>query len=174
MARFSRRGLLRLGVASATLAAGAAIGLRGLRGSVPDAGDLSVLSPGQYQTLQALAAVHLPATPQSPKTGADFDLGRLFDRYLADQPTADQRDARLALELLEYGPVLFDGRATTFCGLTPDEQLRHWASWSTAARPLRREIYWSFARFLGLAYYDQAEVWPSVGYPGPSLARLQR
>ena len=168
----SRRRFLVLGGAAAALATGTVAGLGWLRGAAPEVAGLKVLSAQQYRTLAAIARTHIPRGGAFAQGAEDFDLARLFDGYLADQPAADQRDAGLALHLLEFGPVLFDGRAATFCNLTSDDQLAHWSGWGVATQQTRREIFWSFSRFLGLTFYDNPAVWPHIDYPGPSFARL--
>lgn len=168
----SRRTFLKLGLGAGLLATTAGAGLWWLRGSAAAVDGLRVLSAAQYRTLTVLARTHLPACKSIPLAGDDFDLARLFDVFLADQPGADQRDAGLALHLIEYGPLLFDGQIRTFSNLDDAERLAHWAGWGRSRYPTRREIYWTFARFLGMAFYDQEKVWPHIGYPGPSFLRL--
>jgi hypothetical protein len=170
----SRRAFVRLGLGAGVLGASAGLGLWWLRGTAPEVQGLGVLSAAQYRTLAALSQVHLPPCPSIAISGVDLDLARLFDTYLFDQPPADQSEAQLALQLVEYGPLLFDHRLVTFSNLSADQQLAHWTGWSRSSNATRREIYWSFARFFGLAFYDQERVWPAIGYPGPSLARLQK
>jgi hypothetical protein len=170
----TRRRFLVLGGAAAALATSTVASLGWLRGAVPDVAGLKVLSAQQYHTLATVARTHIPRGGAFPEGAEDFDLARLFDGYLADQPAADQRDAGLALHLIEFGPVLFDGHAATFSHLTPDEQLVHWSAWGTATQQTRREIFWSFSRFLGLTFYDQEAIWPHIDYAGPSFARLAR
>lgn len=169
---WSRRRFIVGGLAGATaLGAG---GLGWLRGPAADVAGLKVLSHQAYRTLSVLAATHLPLGGAFAPGGADFDLARLFDSFLADQPEDEQREAVVALHLVEFGPLLFEGRWATFSQLSAPDRLAHWQNWAQSARPLRREIYSSLAKFLGMAFYDRAEIWPHVGYPGPSFARLVR
>ncbi len=168
----SRRRFLVLGGSAAALAAGAAGSLAWLRGSAPDVAGLRVLSSQEYRTMAAIGRTHIPQGGAFGPGADDFDLARLFDGYLADQPEADQRDAALALNLVEFGPVLFEQHAVTFSHLPPDAQLAHWSAWGTAQQQTRREIFWSFSRFLGLTFYDHEAVWPHIAYAGPSFARL--
>ena len=174
MTPLSRRRFLILSSGAVALATGAVAGLAWMRGSAPEVAGLRVLSAQHYRTMAAVARTHLPRGGVIPQGADDFDLARMFDGYLADQPEADQRDAGMALDLLEFGPVLFEGRAVTFCNLTPDEQLAHWSAWGVATQQTRREIFWSFSRFLGLTFYDHEAVWPHIAYAGPSFARLGR
>ena len=172
MTPLSRRRFLVLSSGAAALAVGAVAGLAWMRGAAPDVAGLRVLSAQHYRTMAAVARTHIPQGGAFPQGAADFDLARMFDGYLADQPAADQRDAGVALDLLEFGPLLFDHHAATFSNLAPDQQLAHWSAWGTATAQTRREIFWSFSRFLGLTFYDQQAVWAHIGYAGPSFARL--
>lgn len=147
-------------------------GLLVLRGAAPDIDGLKVLSNQAYRTFSAVAAVHLPAGGAFAAGAAEFDLARLFDGFLADQPADEQREALVALHLVEFGPVLFDRRWATFSQLSAADQLAHWRGWGRATTQVRREIYSGFAKFLGMAFYDRADIWPHIGYPGPSFARL--
>jgi hypothetical protein len=113
--------------------------------------------------------VHLPrGGPIAP--GADqLQLARAFDRYLADEPPEIQSDVKHALGLLEYGPLLFEGRLVTFSNLSPAQQLAHWKRWLDGKSVLRRQISWSLKKFLSLVFYDTPAVWPAIHYPGPSF-----
>lgn len=171
----NRRRFLKLGLTGATLAVGAGLGLRWLTGgSAPEIAGLQVLSARQYRTFQAVATTHLPQGGPFPQGAQDFDFARLFDGFLHVQPAADQREACLALDLVEAGPVLFDRGTTTFSHLDDAARLRHWQTWGSSENAMRREVFGSLSRFLGMAFYDQPAVWPAIGYQGPSYGRLGR
>jgi len=170
----SRRRLLKSGALLAVLVGAPSWTLLHLRGSAPPVGGLRVLSDHHHRTFAAMAAVHIPKGGAFAIGAADFDLARLFDAFLADESAADQSDARRALDLLEFGPLLFDRGTTTFSHLADADRLAHWSGWSTSSLAVRREVFWSLSRFLGMAFYDQQQVWPTIGYQGPSLARLGR
>ncbi len=172
MTAVSRRRFLVLSASATALAASAVGGLGWLRGSAPNVDGLRVLSDQQYRTFAAIARTHIPQGGAFAEGAVDFDLARMFDGYLADQPSADQRDAGMAIHLVEFGPLLFDHGAVTFSNLTPEQQLAHWSGWGTAGEQMRREVFWSFSRFLGLTFYDHEAVWPHLNYAGPSFARL--
>ncbi len=165
----TRRRVLQLGLGAgaATLVGGG--GLYLLRGSAPDVEGLKRLSTQHYRTLLALALTHIPAGGPFPLGAEAADLARAFDAYLADEPDGHVDDVTRALTLVEYGPLLFDHRLKTFSHLQPQEQLAHWMSWGQSDRLLRRQIWWGFAKFFGLVFYDTPAVWPHIGYPGPSL-----
>ena len=165
----SRRRLLKLGLGGAGVVLVAGGGLFGLRGCAPSIDGLRCLSDHQFRTISSLAEVHLPVGGAFHE-GADGDaLARAFDDYLADEPPHAQSDLQTALTLVELGPVLFDGRMTTFSNLPPDEQLTHWSEWVQSDTLVRRQISLAFRKFLSLVFFDQPSVWPHIGYPGPTV-----
>ncbi len=170
--KWSRRRFVVAALAGVGAAGAAGGGLLALRGAAPPVEGLKVLSGQAYRTFSAIAAAHLPAGGAFAAGAAEFELARLFDGYLADQPADEQREALAALHLVEFGPLLFERRWATFSQLAPADQLAHWRGWARARAQVRREIYSGFAKFIGMAFYDRPEVWPHIGYPGPSFARL--
>ncbi len=168
----TRRRLLKLGLGAVAIPVVAATGLLGLRGCAPDVDGLAQLGDQGYRTLMSLAAVHIPRGGAFDVGADDFDLARVFDRFLANEPDENISALKNALTLLEFGPVVFDRRAATFSNLDEAERLAHWQSWMQSDRALQRTVATAFRRFLSLVFYDQPAVWPHIGYPGPSLAAL--
>ncbi len=168
----SRRRFLKVGLVAggAVLGVGGA-GLLALRGRAPAVAGLQVLDAHEYRTLRSLVEVMLPKTDAIPIEPASMDLPRAFDRFLADEPAHNVDDLRKALVLIELGPLLFDGRLTTFSRLAPRERGEHWQSWGLSDSLLRRQVSVAMRKFLNLVYFDHEEVWPYIGYPGPSLTR---
>lgn len=170
----SRRRWLRLALGAGGVALSGAGGLWLLRGRAPAVEGLRVLSAHQYRTLDAIARTVLPAGGVFETGAAELDLARAFDGYLADEPAFVVGDLSSALSLVEFGPLLFDGKPRTFSRCTPEERLAHWQAWRSSALLLRRQVTIAFQKFLCLVFYDDPRVWPSIGYPGPSLEALQR
>lgn len=167
----TRRNFLLLGASATALGVGALATLGYLRGHAPEVTGLQILSPHQFRTFAQLANVQIPRGGPFPQGAADFDLPRLFDQFLRDQPEKEQRDVGIALNLLELGPVLFEQNAQTFSHLPPTQQLTHWTNWGLASQDFRRETFWAFNRFIGMAFYDNPQVWPHLGYAGPSFGQ---
>ncbi len=165
----SRRRLLKLGLGGAGLLLGAGGGLLGLRGCAPPVEGLRALSDHQFRTLANLARVHLPAGGAFEEGADGEELARAFDRYLADEPPHAMSDLQTALTLVELGPVVFDGRLTTFSNLPSADQHAHWAAWLSSDMLLRRQVGLAFRKFLSLVFFDRPSVWPHIGYPGPTL-----
>lgn len=163
----SRRRLLRLGLGGAALVAGGAGGLLTLRGCAPEQTDLRVLSNHEHRTLVQLARACLPPGGAIRHGADDVGLAAAFDRFLVDEPAANVRDLRTALHLIEFGPLLFEGRAVTFSNLPAAEQLAYWQRWATADRLLRRKVAVAFRKFLTMVFFSQEAIWSQIGYPGP-------
>lgn len=163
-----------------SLAAGGAIlgiaggGLLALRGRAPAVDGLRVLDAHEYRTLRSLVEVMLPKTDAIPIDPASMDLPRAFDAFLADEPKRNVQDLQKALVLIEFGPLVFDGQPTTFSRLAPAQRAEHWKGWALSDNLLRRQVSIAMRKFLNLVYFDHQEVWPYIGYPGPSLTRSGR
>lgn len=161
----------------ASLVAGGAIlgvgggGLLALRGRAPSVDGLRVLDDHEYQTLESLVQVMLPTTDEIPIDVASMDLPRAFDAFLTGEPEHNVKNLRKALVLVEFGPLVFDKKITTFSRLPVDERTEHWNSWGTSDRLLQRQVSIAMRKFFNLVYFDHEKVWPYIGYPGPSLKR---
>jgi hypothetical protein len=168
----SRRRFLKV-----SLVAGGAIlgvgggGLLALRGRAPTVDGLRVLDAHEYRTLQSLVEVMLPKTDAIPIDPASMDLPRAFDDFLADEPEHNVKELRKALVLIEFGPLAFDKRLTTFSRLDVAERATHWQEWALSDSLLRRQVSVAMRKFFNLVYFDHEEVWPHIGYPGPSMKR---
>lgn len=160
----SRRRVLKGAVAAATLLATGAGALLSLRGCAPRVDGLRCLSDHEHRTLTALADALFPAGGAFPLGAASLDLARTFDGYLADEEDDRRADLKKALLLLEYGPVIFDGRAATFSHLSQEERLAHFDRWQTSDDVVRRQVALAFRKFLSVVFYDRPEVWSSIGY----------
>jgi hypothetical protein len=170
----SRRRFLKV-----SLVAGGAIlgvgggGLLALRGRAPKVEGLRVLDPHEYRTLQSLVEVMLPKTEVIPIEAAPMDLPRAFDAFLADEPEQNVKDLQKALVLIEFGPLVFDKKLTTFSRLDVGDRTTHWNEWPLSDNLLRRQVSIAMRKFFNLVYFDHEEVWPYIGYPGPSLKRAR-
>jgi hypothetical protein len=170
----SRRRFLKVSL----VAGGAVLGVGGggllaLRGRAPNVDGLRVLDAHEYRTLQSLVEVMLPKTAGIPIDAASMDLPREFDDFLADEPEQNVRDLQKALVLIEFGPLVFDKKLTTFSRLDVAERTAHWNEWALSDNLLRRQVSIATRKFFNLVYFDQEEVWPYIGYPGPSMKRAQ-
>jgi len=171
----SRRRFLKVSL----VAGGAVLGVGGggllaLRGSAPKVQGLRVLDAHEYRTLQSMVEVMLPKTDVIPIDSGSMDLPRAFDDFLANEPEYNVKDLQKALVLVEFGPLVFDKKITTFSRLEVDERTEHWNGWSVSDNLLRRQVSVAMRKFFNLVYFDREEVWPYIGYPGPSMQRKGR
>lgn len=165
----SRRRLLQLGVGGIGLTVAAGGGLLGLRGCAPPVSELRVLSAQEYRTLRAIARAHIPRGGGFASGAEDFDLARRFDAFLADEPPENVKNLKLAVALVEYGPLLYERRLATFSNLSEAEQASHWESWVYRGSPFQRQVAAAFRKFFALTFYDDKRVWAEIGYGGPAL-----
>lgn len=171
----SRRRFLK----ASLVAGGALLGVGGggllmLRGRAPEVSALRVLDAHEYRTLQSLVEVMLPNTSAIPIDPASMDLPRAFDGFLADEPEHNVKDLQKALVLIEFGPLVFEGKLATFSRLDLAERSKHWEAWAVSDNLLRRKVSIAMRKFFNLVYFDREEVWPHIGYPGPSMKRAER
>jgi hypothetical protein len=159
-----RRTLLQLGLGGTALAFAGGAGLWGLRGRAPRVDGLRCLTDHEYRTVRHLAATIIPRGGVFPQGADDYDVARAFDGFLADEPHENRRDLKRALALVEYGPVLFERRLTTFSNLDDAARRAHWERWETSDSHLRRKVATAFRRFVCLVFYDHASVWAHIGY----------
>lgn len=169
----TRRRVLALGIAGASvLVVGG--GVSSLLAGAPPVAGLRVLSAREYRTLDALARTLLPSGGAFEIGAERFDLARAFDAYLTGEPADNVKKLQRALLLFELGPLLFERRWSSFSRLSDAERLRHYEAWTTSDRLARRQVATAFRKFMALVFYDNPEVWPHIGYPGPSLARFSK
>lgn len=168
----SRRRLLTAGLSfgGALVIGGGA--LWRLRGEAPAVAGLRCLTTHEYRTLSALATALFPNGGAIAPGAREMDLPRTFDAFLADEPARIRLDLKRALLLLEYGPVLFERRGSTFSHLSERDRLEHFTRWAESDSLLRRQIATAFRRFLSLVFYDRFEVWPALGYEGPLIGEV--
>ncbi len=169
----SRRRFLAAGLS----ATAAVLGVGGggylwIRGPLPHVEGLRVLSRAQFRTMTHIVATTYPTGSPIEVDVTDFDLPRRFDEFLADEPPENIRDLKRALTLVEIAPLLFDGLGTTFSRLDQRDRNEYWAGWGASPKLGRRQVSLAFRKFLNMVFYDRPEVWPYVGYLGPSYARL--
>jgi hypothetical protein len=168
-ALFSRRRFLTASLSAGAAVAAGASGLWALRGSAPDVAGLRSLGAHAYRTLAHLARALFPEGGAFPPGASGVDLARMFDVVLADEPEWNQSDLKAALFLLELGPLLFEGRLTTFSSLNEAEALAHFQRWQQSHSLVRRQVALAFRKFLCVVFYDRPEVWKHIGYDGPLI-----
>jgi hypothetical protein len=170
----TRRRVLQLGLAGlGLLVVGGVGGVFALRGRAPAVKGLLVLSAHEYRTLTSIADTLIPQGGAFPLGAADFDLAREYDTYLADEPAENIEMFKRALDLVEFGPVIYEYRPKTFSNLDAEARLAHWQSWETSDELLRRQVALAFRRFLYTMFYDKPEVWPYIHYPVPFFADVE-
>jgi hypothetical protein len=164
-----RRTFLKLGVGGLAAVGGGIGGLAALRGSAPRIEGLRILDAHEHRTFQSIARAQLPSGGAFAAGADELQLAAAFDAFLADEGPENQSDLKTALALVEYGPVVFERRLTTFSNLGEEARLAHWRSWGESDLVLRRQVATAFRKFILLVGFDHPAAWGAIGYPGPSL-----
>jgi hypothetical protein len=166
--RLSRRGFLALAGGGAALTS-----LAGLR-AVPAAALEAARSPAFFaprereiltQVVERMVDTGEPSAPAVRATGAIETIEALC----AGLDPATTAPLPALLRLVEWGPLLFDGRFARFSALDAAGQDTALASWMTSRIALRRMGFYALRNLALLGYWSQDETWPLVGYAGPLL-----
>lgn len=75
------------------------------------------------------------------------------------------------VRLVEWGPLLFEGRLARFSSLDAAAQDAHLTGWMHSRFGLRRLGFLALRNLALLGYWSQDETWPLIGYHGPLLRR---
>jgi hypothetical protein len=166
----TRRGFLRLSGALASLAAlGPTRALAA--GAPPGAGAprAAFFAPREAEILAAVVervvATGEPGTPRARETGALATIEGLC----AGLDPSLSRPLPWLLRLVEWGPLVFEGRLARFSRLPPEEQDAALRGWMRSRFGLRRLGFQALRNLAFLGWYAQPESWRLVGYAGPLL-----
>ena len=159
-----RRRFLKWGLgAGGVLLGGGATAYLSLFGLAPNAGPLRVLSDREHRTLRNLVTTICgPMAQRERRSIADA-----FDRWLADEPPNVIEDLKNAITWLELGPVLYDGRWTSFSDLSHGARVRHFFSWMVSDDLMRHQGPTAFRKVVNLVCYGTPASWPRIHSPGP-------
>ena len=101
---------------------------------------LLVFTPGEYLTMEAVAARIIPRGGIFPAGAEDAGVARRVDRILVHLEADTQRRIRRALRVFEYAP-LFSGLLRPFRRLSPAEQDRLLHAWHSSRRVFRAQVF---------------------------------
>jgi len=163
----SRRGFLRGGLAVSFTALAQ---LRCLPASLDGAAPgQRFFSEGETEILtQIVERMVDTGQPEAPPVRATRTIPTL-DALAARLDPAISGQLPLALQLFEWGPLLFDFEFTRFTRLAPDAQDASLEGWMTSRLALRRLGFTALRNLALLGYYSQDETWGLLGYKGPLL-----
>ena len=164
----TRRGFLRVAGGSAAFASLA--NLRALPAAASGTGG-RFFAPAEREVLtqvvERMVETGEPAAPAVRATGAIDAIDALC---LSLDPDATAPLPPL-LRLVEWSPLVFDGRFSRFTTLADDEQDRALTGWMRSRFAWRRMAFLALRNLALLGYWSQDATWPLIGYRGPLLAR---
>jgi hypothetical protein len=170
----SRRGLLKKGVAGATLLAIAgsvplALRRTKLRG-LPTQRPLEFFTPAEYSIWAAVAdRILAEEKPKGGPTAAQLDVAARADAFLAPLPESDRKELKQLLALFDNAlfSALQGGPPRPFTAMSPEQQDAHLRRWQTSRLALQRTGYQAMKRLCCALFFSAPETYASVGYPGP-------
>ncbi len=145
----SRSDFLRLSAAG--FAAGALAGLPGCSGGSEK---YKVISDAHASTITAFARRMIPDIEGSPISVNDIDVGAGLDYTLARQPEKNVKNTKLALNVLEYGPIIFSLKFSRFTRLAPEEQDKFVNSLSNSGSAIKRSIAYAVKSYSVISLYE--------------------
>lgn len=168
---FTRRNLLRGGLAGGALLAlgGVGLALWPTRRGAPPSEPLRVLSEDEHAILAAVAARICPQ-PGPDVPGADaLEIALAADRLFELAGPEATAGAKSALALFESGlaGALFFEHARPFTQLSGEDQDAVLLAWRDSSVGVRRTVFRALSALTASLYYCDARTWPGVGYPGP-------
>jgi hypothetical protein len=108
-----------------------------------------------------------PLSPSSPAVLA------LVDRTLDGLPWDERVGSRLLLNLVRYLPLLTGPRRRALDRLTVGERRATLERLRTSRLRFLRFLFFTLKSLVVMAYYARPETWPSIGYDGPYLGRVE-
>jgi hypothetical protein len=170
--RATRRGFLRLAGTGAALA-----GLARLRAlpagaaQLADAGGARFFAEREREILTCIVERMVDTgEPGAPAVRATRTLDTIDGLCRALDPTLTAPLPAL-VRLVEWGPLVFDGRLARFGSLDAEARDAHLRGWMRSRLALRRAGFLALRNLALLGYWSQDETWPLIGYQGPLLGR---
>jgi hypothetical protein len=164
----TRRGFLRggLGVSLAALAQLRCLpALEGDPGRFFSASETEILT----QIVERMVYTGEPGAPAVRETRAIPAL----DALAAQLDPAISGQLPLALQLFEWGPLLFDFTPTRFTRMSDAAKDASLEAWMTSRLGVRRLGFSALRNLAFLGYYSQDETWRLIGYAGPLVGGLR-
>jgi hypothetical protein len=170
-ARFSRRRLLKTGLASVVLLSAGGVGLamqQTVLRPLPASG-LRVLSPSQYAVLSAVADRIAPSFGPGRPGASALDVAAKADALFARADADAQKGFCMVLDVFESGltGALLGERIRPFTQLSEDAQDRVLAAFRDSRLGFRRTVFHALNALVGSLYYGDEGTWERIGYPGP-------
>lgn len=115
--------------------------------------ELRFLSPGEARLLLAIAERMVRGVENDGPSVAEVGGLEIMDAYLATLPQGLGKQLRMALRAVQWGPLIFLGRPTTFTRMRVAEQDRYLRGWGQSRLAPRRQIYRALRNLACIGYY---------------------
>jgi hypothetical protein len=170
---YTRRDVLKLGLAGSAAAALLPTGCTGYHGLLQDGEQkrLKFLSVKDYAILLHIADVLLPAGGGYP---SHRELGTVLqlDAELSAWEPVRSQEVPVLLRLVEHGTQIFGYSLHRFTRLPAERQREYLMGWGESALNAKRGGFVALKGLLGFYYFSNPKVWPVIGYDGPWQGRF--
>ena len=167
----TRRGFLRLAGGSAAFASLA--NLRALPAAAAGATGARFFAPAEREVLtQLVERMVETGEPAAPAVRATRTIDTI-DALCVSLDPGTTAPLPALLRLVEWSPLLFDGRAARFTTLAPADQDQVLSGWMRSRFAWRRLGFLALRNLALLGYWSQDATWPLIGYAGPLLPRAR-
>jgi hypothetical protein len=130
-----------------------------------------MLSPTHQRIVRALGDTLLPSTGEGDPGGGEV-LPEALHELAAALPPADRNRIRMLLMAFDLAAIPRFGRP--FSMLPEAKRERYVEGWMRSRIGARRIVYRALRTLCMTAYYQDARVWPALGYDGPARGRRAR
>ena len=135
---------------------------------------LRVLTAHEAEILTAIVArMVFTGTSDLPAVTETGAIGTI-DHALVQVDASVQSQLRWLLTAVQWGPLLFGCRLSTFTALSAEEQDHHLRDWATSRFQIRRLAFQALKNLSMLGYYSQDATWRAIHYDGPWAPRPRR
>jgi hypothetical protein len=173
--RTTRRRFLQIAVASLPAWGSASTSFAALatvRAAVPPgppASDDAFFDAREREILTLVIERMVAAGPRDTPDVAGSEAVAAIDRICGALDPEITRPLPLLLRLVEWGPLVFDLRLSSFSAMTPAERDSSLRGWMTSRLSVRRLGFSALKNLAMLGWYSQPGSWKAIGYAGPLL-----
>lgn len=132
---------------------------------------LRIFSERQAEVLTAVVERMVDSGDPSMPAVRQTRAIEIIDWTLTHTDEAVQSQLGWLLTLFQYGPLLFDGRLSSFTSLSPEDKDDYIRGWASSRFETRRLAFRALKNLSMLGYYADDATWRGIHYDGPWAPR---